>query len=60
VLDRLSDSLPVMPEESGPAGVGARRADALVALCSSGDEGDRDPTEPRWSCTRASTDPTTS
>src|SRR4029453_5313877 len=43
VLDRLADGLPVMPEERGPAGAGARRVDALVALCSSGDGADRDP-----------------
>ena len=43
VLHRLADSLPVMPGERGPAGTGARRADALVALCSSGDDADRDP-----------------
>ena len=35
MLDRLADSLPVMPEELGPAGADARRADALVALGSS-------------------------
>ena len=43
VLDRLADGLPVMPGERGPAGAGARRADALVSLCSSGDDADRDP-----------------
>jgi hypothetical protein len=43
VLDRLADSPPVMPGERGPAGADARRADALVALCSSGDDADRDP-----------------
>lgn len=47
MLDRLADSLPVMPEERGPAGADARRADALVALCSSGQDADRDPTERR-------------
>ena len=45
--------------ESGPAGAGARRADALVSLCSWGTTPIVTPTERRWSCTRASTDPTT-
>jgi uncharacterized protein DUF222/HNH endonuclease len=44
-LDRLARDLPVMPDEEGPAGTEARRADALVALCSTGgrpeDEPDR-------------------
>ena len=60
VLDRLADGLPVMPEERGQAGAAARRADALVAMCSSGDAPIGTPTERRWSSTRASTDPTTS
>ena len=42
-LSRLADGLPVMPEERGQAGAAARRANALVALCSSGDGADRDP-----------------
>jgi hypothetical protein len=33
-LDRLGDQIPVMPDEGSEALVGARRADALVALCS--------------------------
>ena len=44
-LDRLARDLPVMPDEEGPGGTDARRADALVALCSTGsrpqDEPDR-------------------
>jgi hypothetical protein len=34
MLDRLAASLPVMPDEHGAPHVDARRADALVALCS--------------------------
>ncbi|HEY3211519.1 MAG TPA: hypothetical protein VGL18_17325, partial [Actinomycetota bacterium] len=34
-LERLADRLPVMPGEDGGWSVDARRADALVALCSS-------------------------
>jgi len=33
-LDRLGDQIPVMPDEESERLVGARRADALVALCS--------------------------
>jgi Domain of unknown function (DUF222)/HNH endonuclease len=33
-LERLGDQIPVMPGEESPRLVGARRADALVALCS--------------------------
>jgi hypothetical protein len=44
-LDRLARDVPVMPDEEGPTGTEARRADALVALCSTGsrphDEPDR-------------------
>jgi uncharacterized protein DUF222/HNH endonuclease len=44
-IERLAKDLPVMPDEEGPAGTEARRADALVALCSTGgrpgDEPDR-------------------
>jgi len=42
-LQRVSDSLPVMPGEEDPSYVEARRADALVALCSSRLAGDADP-----------------
>lgn len=43
-LARLAEQIPVMPGEEGPLLVGARRADALVALCSTGvaDDADRD------------------
>ncbi|HEV8563848.1 MAG TPA: DUF222 domain-containing protein [Actinomycetota bacterium] len=34
-LERLADDLPVMPEEEDTVHLDARRADALVALCSS-------------------------
>lgn len=34
-LQRVGDSMPVMPDEEGPGWAEARRADALVALCSS-------------------------
>ncbi|HEY3209198.1 MAG TPA: hypothetical protein VGL18_05320 [Actinomycetota bacterium] len=34
-LERLADRLPVMPGEDGEWSIDARRADALVALCSS-------------------------
>jgi hypothetical protein len=33
-LDRLAQDLPVMPGEEDPCYVGARRADALLAVCS--------------------------
>ena len=33
-LDRLGDQIPVMPDEGSDRLLGARRADALVALCS--------------------------
>jgi hypothetical protein len=33
-LDRLGDQIPVMPDEGSERLVGARRADALLALCS--------------------------
>jgi Domain of unknown function (DUF222)/HNH endonuclease len=42
-LDRLAKDLPVMPEEEGSAGTEARRADALVALCSSGSRPEDEP-----------------
>ncbi len=43
VLSRLANNLPVMPDEHGPGGAEARRADALVALCSTGTDADREP-----------------
>ncbi|HEY7659184.1 MAG TPA: DUF222 domain-containing protein [Actinomycetota bacterium] len=42
-LDRLAADLPVMPDEEGPVGTDARRADALLALCSTGSRPERDP-----------------
>jgi Domain of unknown function (DUF222)/HNH endonuclease len=42
-LDRLADSLPVMPEEDPSGHAEARRADALVALCSARIAADPDP-----------------
>jgi len=42
-LDRLAGSLPAMPDEEGPGGTDARRADALVALCSTGSRPDDEP-----------------
>jgi hypothetical protein len=42
-LERLADILPVMPGEEGDFGVEARRADALVALCSARIAADPDP-----------------
>ena len=42
-LDRLASDLPVMPDEDGPAGTEARRADALVALCSTGNRPEDEP-----------------
>lgn len=42
-LDELAGTLPVMPDEQGRVGVDARRADALVALCSAQTGGDREP-----------------
>jgi hypothetical protein len=42
-LERLADSLPVMPGEEGEVGVEARRADALVGLCSARIAQDPDP-----------------
>jgi hypothetical protein len=43
-LDRLGDEVPPMPDEEDDRLVGARRADALVALCSSriADDADQD------------------
>ncbi|HET6770330.1 MAG TPA: DUF222 domain-containing protein [Actinomycetota bacterium] len=42
-LERLAETLPAMPGEEGGAHVDARRADALVALCSSRIASDADP-----------------
>ncbi len=42
-LSRLADSLPAMPGEGGPECVDARRADALVTLCSARIASDPDP-----------------
>jgi hypothetical protein len=42
-LERLADELPVMPGEQDPYYVDARRADALVALCSARIAEDPDP-----------------
>jgi Domain of unknown function (DUF222)/HNH endonuclease len=43
-LDRLGDEVPAMPDEDDERLVGARRADALVALCSAriADDADQD------------------
>ena len=42
-LERLADELPAMPGEDDPVWADARRADALVALCSSRIAADADP-----------------
>lgn len=42
-LARLADELPVMPGEEGTAHMDARRADALVAVCSNRVASDADP-----------------
>jgi hypothetical protein len=42
-LERLSESLPVMPGEENESSADARRADALVALCSARLSADPDP-----------------
>jgi hypothetical protein len=42
-LDRLAESLPVMPGEEDPLHAQARKADALVALCSARISNDPDP-----------------
>ena len=42
-LQRMSDSIPLMPGEDDPAFAPARRADALVALCSNRIAIDADP-----------------
>jgi hypothetical protein len=41
-LERLADELPVMPGEESPSSAPARRADALVALCSTRVAGETD------------------
>ena len=38
-LEHVTDRVPAMPDEDGPRDLPARRADALVALCSSGRSG---------------------
>jgi hypothetical protein len=43
VLGRLADGLPVMPGEDDPVHADTRRADALVALCSTRISNDPDP-----------------
>jgi hypothetical protein len=45
-LDRLARQLPTMPDETADLWVGARRADALVALCSAKLAVDADPDRP--------------
>lgn len=42
-LERLADTLPVLPGEEDPSCAQARRADALVALCSARIAADADP-----------------
>ena len=42
-IDRLARDIPVMPGEEGEGSLPARRADALVALCSAGIAADPDP-----------------
>ena len=42
-LDRKAEEIPSMPGEEGDHGVEARRADALVAMCSSAIAADHDP-----------------
>ncbi|MDP9341415.1 MAG: 13E12 repeat family protein [Actinomycetota bacterium] len=42
-LERVAETIPVMPGEDGPFDVHARRADALVAVCSSRLSADPDP-----------------
>jgi Domain of unknown function (DUF222)/HNH endonuclease len=42
-LERLAETIPVMPGEEDPVHADARRADALVALCSSRIAADPDP-----------------
>ena len=42
-IERMAERVPVMPDEGDPVHVDARRADALVALCSSTLAADPDP-----------------
>ena len=42
-IERMTDRFPAMPGESGPSHADARRADALVALCSARIAADPDP-----------------
>ena len=42
-LDRLARDLPLIRDEDGPNGADARRADALVALCSTGSRPQAEP-----------------
>lgn len=42
-LERMTGAIPAMPGEEGAAGIDARRADALVALCSAAVADDPDP-----------------
>ena len=42
-IDRVAASVPPLPHETGPGGVGARRADAVVAVCSARLASDADP-----------------
>jgi hypothetical protein len=43
-LEQMTERVPAMPDEDGPWDLPARRADALVALCSTGSAGSGDPT----------------
>jgi hypothetical protein len=54
-LERMVDTLPVMPGEEDACFVDSRRADALVALCSARIAEDPTPIGPRWSSTHSST-----
>src|SRR5204862_4596975 len=42
-IERMAERIPAMPDEEDPIFVSARRADALVALCSAGIAKDPDP-----------------
>ena len=53
-LERMADQVPDMPGEAGSAYADARRADALVALCSARIAADPDPIERQSWCTRRS------
>jgi hypothetical protein len=41
-IERMASKMPAMPDEEGSHGIGARRADALAAICSSNLASDRD------------------